>query len=1292
VVRSSPSAAQSFVGPDRLKAYVPELVIEWLRETPRLRHRRIDGSLVFVDISGFTSLTERLSKKGKVGAEEMNDLLDGLFAQLLPVAYDYGGNVVKWGGDAILLLFADERHEARACVAAAEMQQTIRSAGRLKTSSGQVVLRMSVGIHSGALDFFLVGDLHRELLITGPAASATVEMEAAAAAGEITISSATAAAINARCLGEPRGAGFLLRRGPDVPPGQRAPTVDDLGDLDLRRCLSAEIGEHVAGGGGEAEHRPMTAAFIQFMRADDLLAGEGPEALADALERCLGIVQHAAHDHRVAFFETDIAQNGGKIMLMAGAPRSAGNNEERMLRAMRAVLDADSPLPLRIGVSCGRIFVGNFGPEYRRTYSVKGDAVNLAARLMTRAEPGQLLATDEVLTRSRTEFQAEAIEPFHAKGKAEPVRAFSVGPVSGTRHQSGDTPLIGRDSELRALVDALARARNGTGTVVDIVAEPGMGKSRLLSELRSLATDELVVSVQCDEYETSTPYFSVRALLTQLLELAPDSDVAARRLAEVVGAVAPELTPWLPLIAVPLGLELDDTPETAVLEEQFRRARVTETTVRLLAAVLATPTVLVFEDTHWMDEASSEVLRELLLLTGERPWLAAVARRTQAAGFAPSGDEVLLLELQPLAVGSASELLHSASEDLILLPHEIEALSARASGNPLFLTQLVSAARAAGGIAALPDSLEAVMMAEIDRLQPADRRVLRCAAVVGASVEPELVAAALDEPLDADVWARLSQYLEPHDGDVAVRFRHALVRDAAYEGLPFRRRRELHERVGLALERRAAEAEAELLSLHFYSAGDHGRAWRYSRVAGERAQELYANAEAATFFQRALEAARHLHDANGLDVRKVQERLGDVRVRLGELTQAAATYRAARQGLDGDLVEEARLLVKEAMIPFRLARYPAAMRWLNRASRVLDGVHGPEADVERVRISVWCANTRQRQGRKEDAIAWCERALEGAAKTSADTRHAVAHAYVILDWAYFWLGRPDEAVYSPKALDIFEELGDLEWASIVLNNMGVLLYIQGRWDEALELERRALEAEETFGDRWGAALTAANIADILADQGRLDEAEPLAMVAYRVYRATGISTDAAAGKSLLGRIAARSGRFEEARASFEEARTLYLESGQPAEALRAEAGIAECFVLEGEAEAAILQIDEIVARASATDDLAVLESTLCRLRGCALLRLGRLDEARVELEEALRIVPQDDADFGMKSAAYEAALILDALVQLGRVSGLAPLAEVAVARDEVVERLGVVQLPELALPGLSGQSAIGARV
>ena len=169
-------------------------------------YRQVEGSLAFVDISGFTALTERLARRGKVGAELLRDTLDGVFNALLDEAYQWGAGLIKWGGDALLLLFDGPGHEARAARSAWEMQRTIERVGRLRVGGGTVTLRMSIGITSGPIDFFTAGSVHRELLVVGPTATETAEIEAVAEAGEIGISQALARHLDPSCVGPPRRA------------------------------------------------------------------------------------------------------------------------------------------------------------------------------------------------------------------------------------------------------------------------------------------------------------------------------------------------------------------------------------------------------------------------------------------------------------------------------------------------------------------------------------------------------------------------------------------------------------------------------------------------------------------------------------------------------------------------------------------------------------------------------------------------------------------------------------------------------------------------------------------------------------------------------------------------------------------------------------------------------------------------------------------------------------------------------------------------------------------------------
>jgi tetratricopeptide (TPR) repeat protein len=398
-------------------------------------------------------------------------------------------------------------------------------------------------------------------------------------------------------------------------------------------------------------------------------------------------------------------------------------------------------------------------------------------------------------------------------------------------------------------------------------------------------------------------------------------------------------------------------------------------------------------------------------------------------------------------------------------------------------------------------------------------------------------------------------------------------------------------------------------------------------------------------------------------------------VLLGEFKQAGAAFRAARGRLGRDAVQEARLMLKEAMIPFGLGNHPQALRWLTRGLRALGEREDTEAMAQRAALSAWYGAVRFKQGRQLDAIAWSNKAIEESERSGA--REALAHAYRVLDIALVALGRYEEAVYSWRSLTIYEELGNLHRKGITLNNLGTTLYFLGRWDETIEAYEAAQEALEKAGDQWLASFALTNRAELLSDQGRLEEAEPLLRQALRIARASATGPHIANILADHGRLAARAGRFDEARVMLEEAKDEYKRAGEQGEVLLTEAKLAETLMLEGDGHAALGLASSALRRAESLESVYLAIPALLRVKGCALAQLGRAEEARAALLESLNSARAKQAD-------YEVGLTLDALVSLGQAAG-ERVAELKLERDSIFERLGVVATPEI--PLVSGVAA-----
>jgi tetratricopeptide (TPR) repeat protein len=667
-----------------------------------------------------------------------------------------------------------------------------------------------------------------------------------------------------------------------------------------------------------------------------------------------------------------------------------------------------------------------------------------------------------------------------------------------------------------------------------------------------------------------------------------------------------------------------------------------------------------------MDESSTELLRQIAVAAADRRWLLVLARRAAEGGFtAPERVEVVDVLLEPLEAEAVRELLHRLTAEAPLPRHVSATIAERAGGSPLFVTELVAAVQGGADLDALPDSVEALMSVQIDALASADRALLRQASVLGArfartSFETAL---GLDEAEAEGALARLDGLLVP-DGEGGIRFRHGLLRDAAYHGLSFRRRRELHRRVAESFEAGDdAALLADRLALHYFEAGVWDKALAYGVAAGAEARAVHANADAATLLERAVAAGRSSRTARTETVARAAEALGNARLSLGELARARTAFAMAGRRVRNDPVERARLLRKEATVLYRLGAAAKAQRAIAAGLELLAPIRSVPAAVQRARLEAWLGVVLVARGRPRAALEWLERAVADGEAVGA--KKAVAHALVGLDLAYSALGDSARLGNARRALALYDELGDLGSKGGTLNNLGTSAYYAGRWNEALELYRAALDAWERAGDTQSVSLAAFNVGESLSAQGRLSDAEPLLRNAERVSRATGSATSVANDLLETALLDARMGRIDAAIEQLEEARRSFASVADRTSILLVEARTAETLLLGGEPERGRELATKALVRATADDAAALVVPVLYRLIGQAHLLAGRASEARAALDLALT----EAARVGHR---YEEALALDALV---RAEGAEPAASALAARDELFEQLGIVDLP-----------------
>jgi class 3 adenylate cyclase/tetratricopeptide (TPR) repeat protein len=1172
---------------DTTATYLPAHIVDRILRDPvpgQISGKFIEGTLTFSDISGFTAMSERLSRIGREGAEEITGIVNRYFNAMLTILREYDGYLVKFGGDALLGLFLEPYSAQRAVQSSVRMQEAMREFAELHTSQGTFPLRMKIGLRKGRFFSAQLGNAENmEYMLFGPDVNATALAEGAAVAEEVLIDRETYDALEMPCQVRPaQNDGRYLhvvqidtrrdfQRAPTIMTMLPAPTLKGLRRAVkvlsalapyLPAGLMSRLASSPQGMLQEGEHRLVAVTFANVHGLGEMVDRLGPgheEEIVNALNHYLVGMDRAIGELGGAINKMDLAEHGDKLLAFFGAPVAHEDDAERAVRAalnMQATLREmssavpeqvslpDLKLTQQVGIGLGHVVAGYVGTSWRREYTVMGDEVNLAARLMSVAEPGSIIVSEIAQRKVQALFNLIPRGEVRVKGISNPVATYQVtglrattGPLRGL--EGLHSAMVGREAEWQQLSTALQHLRSGRGQIVSIIGEAGLGKSRLAAEMQAAlqAADSTPIrsgvrwlESRCVSFYESVSYRSMQELIGQMIGLQSDDGIAEawNKLRTAVDAwpSAENAAASLPYLAHFLGLPLPDALQEKVrylnAEALQRRTFIAIRTLIEMQAKAA-PVVFMIDDIHWMDQASLDLLEYLLPLTDVAPIMWLLLYRAERAKGCWNIRERAAREYPHCATEITLDRLSQAETQQLLSnlirltqwPVNVQDLILRrVEGNPLYLEEVLRTFIESGALLRdgsgwhmrddvaeikVPDTLQGVMMARLDRLEEPPRQTAQVASVVGRSFPYAVLSHVIDtEHIELNpCLVRLQQNEIVREDqripDLIYAFQHTLMQEVCYESLLARTRREYHRKIAQFLELnpnradpRTPAGDVALLAHHAYAGQDWPRALIYQSEAGQQAQRLFANHEAIDHFNKALYCADQLPpDDTAAQRLTIHTALGELLTTTGQYEHALEHLSAARTLALGrqDASATAHVCRWLARLYELRGEYPAALDWVRQGLDVL----GSHETADAAEMLITAGLIYSRQGEYDAALDRCQRGLSIAEHLAELT--VLARAYNLLGHLTRLLGQSAMAIEDfQAAYDLYERAGDIQGQAIAQNQLANADFDTGRWQQADENYRQAREAFDLLGDVYNRSFAENNLGGIALNQGRLDEA------------------------------------------------------------------------------------------------------------------------------------------------------------------------------------------------------------
>jgi predicted ATPase/class 3 adenylate cyclase len=1248
---------------------------------------------MFVDLSGFTRLTDTLMQKGPAGAEELSVALNEIFTPTVRLVYEQGGFIPYFAGDSFTAIFQsnpDHPHQNQQVLATAQaILERFRKAQVAGAPLASYQIGIKIGLSFGIVHWGIVGERRKAYYFRGQ-----------------PIDNCGNAQGMAESLGMVGDAALVRQFTPDelktTPideqwfrlslPGKRAaklsPQPVRLPDADPA-ILVEFLPELVFNGSGQGEFRQVTSVFLSFSGVD---THEGLQHLAAT------VLDHSLN-FGAYFKEIDFGDKGGLMLCLFGAPVTFENNIERALEFATALqedlrhLEALTGARFRMGITSGIAFTGVVGGPERSQYAAVGARVNLAARLMAEAAWGEIVVDDNVQRNRNFKFVFRGERAYKGFETLLPSYQLTGRSVSGRSNFGGG--YVGRATELNQLVEfAQPLLQQRFSGVAYVFGEAGIGKSRISYELRRTLRDgpQSISWFNCQSDQIlRKPFNPFIALLKNYFEQSPENNDARNRdlFEQNLQQLLHELDQMNAVEAQSVRREIARTRtvlealvgihQSGGLWEQLdARGRYQNALAALanllIAEAMQQPVVIELEDTHWYDEMSREFLGQFIRRCVAYPIMFLASSRYEDDGsksypFRPAllteigvdSLEIDLNFLQPADLRAFAEarLGETISEELF------ELLQRMTQGNPFYLEQMADyfleadmlqqsdgALQLKNKDIQISDSVKQVMMARIDRLSGLVRETVKAAAVIGREFELPVLSAVMARQEEfvrknGDLEVVLREQVQTAEkwqiwhamNELRYIFRHSLLREAAYDMQLRARLRELHQSIAEAIEQLYPGSEERFVDLafHYEQAENEKKTIKYLEKAARYAQRNFQNRQALGFYEKLLQ---HIEVNNRKSKKRVKFllRKGAVHELIGQWDEAEKEYAQA--------LERARLL-NDWLLIGRSHRRSGQLLMLRgnyeEAKRHLDiAVQSFELADDQVGTAKTFGNLGTlffRQGNYESAKSWFAKSIEMNRSLHRDAENAPIVANLGL--IYMNQGHYDEGIrWLEEQKAISERAQDKQGLNTLYTNLGIIYLEKNSLDSALLCLEKGLALSEELGNKLTMTICIGCIGSVWEKKGDYTKAMQNFERDLALVREMGDKQGLAIACGLIGDLMSVMGDFEQSNQYTEENLRLSRELKYKKGIAKALNTLGDNWYFLGDYQRSIGYYNEAIEYSREMGNRLVLGYSLLE-KGAAHLRAGEISPARQLLEEGRDIA----LSLGNADLSFEANILRAQITQ-----------------------------------------------